>query len=149
MHYFWQKTGLGYILVEFFTNSSGHPDADQQVNNFTYIKHIPTNPDKIRYPARAWDGVTPKLLKILSLASRCFTIFTEQHSGRPFKTSSTGYWKGACSWPAILIGLMCFGQFLISPLGANWDPRGELCPLGVKLGPGVKTLCSPFHSSKQ
>jgi hypothetical protein len=25
MHYFWQNNGMGYILSDVFTNSSGHP----------------------------------------------------------------------------------------------------------------------------
>jgi hypothetical protein len=31
---------------------------------------------------------------------------------------------------------------------AKLFPRGEFCPLGVKLSPGGEILCSPFHSSK-
>jgi hypothetical protein len=56
-----------------------------------------------------------------------------------------------------------WGPFLTLPLGANFDPRGEVvpqgkilspggefCPLGpVKLSPGGELLCSPLHSSKQ
>jgi hypothetical protein len=47
------------------------------------------------------------------------------------------------------------GPFLTSPLGANFDPRGEvvpkgrICPLRVKLSPGGEILCSHLHSSKQ
>jgi hypothetical protein len=29
------------------------------------------------------------------------------------------------------------------------SPRGEFCPLGVKLSPGGEILCSPLHSSIQ
>jgi jumonji domain-containing protein 2 len=39
--------------------------------------------------------------------------------------------------------------FVTSPLGANFDPRGEFCPLGVKLSPGGEFECLPLHSSKQ
>jgi hypothetical protein len=28
VHSFWQKNGMGYILGEFFANSSGHPDGE-------------------------------------------------------------------------------------------------------------------------
>jgi hypothetical protein len=42
------------------------------------------------------------------------------------------------------------GPFLTSPLGANFDPKGEVVPrMGVKLAPGGEILCSPLHSSKQ
>jgi hypothetical protein len=41
------------------------------------------------------------------------------------------------------------GQFLTSPLGAKFDPRGEFFPLEVKLCPGGEILWSPLHSSKQ
>jgi hypothetical protein len=40
------------------------------------------------------------------------------------------------------------GLFLTSLLGANFDPRGELCPLGVKLSPEGEIICLPLHSSK-
>jgi hypothetical protein len=33
--------------------------------------------------------------------------------------------------------------------GAKLYPRGEFCPLGLKLSPGDEILCSPLHSSKQ
>jgi hypothetical protein len=33
-------------------------------------------------------------------------------------------------------------------LWGELDPRGEFCPLGVKLSPGGEILCSPLHSSK-
>jgi hypothetical protein len=42
-----------------------------------------------------------------------------------------------------------WGPFLTSPLGANFNPQGWICPLGVKLPPGGDILCSPLHSSKQ
>jgi hypothetical protein len=35
------------------------------------------------------------------------------------------------------------GPFLTSPLGAKLAPRGEFCPLGVKLSPGVKFSVCP------
>jgi hypothetical protein len=44
-----------------------------------------------------------------------------------------------------------WGPFLTSPLGANFDPQGwicpqgRICPLGVKLSPGGEILCSPLH----
>jgi hypothetical protein len=47
------------------------------------------------------------------------------------------------------------GPFLTSPLGANFDPRGEvvpqgwICPLGVKLSPAGEILCLPLHYYKQ
>jgi hypothetical protein len=41
------------------------------------------------------------------------------------------------------------GPLLTSPLGANFDPRGEFCPLWVKLSPGGEILYSPLHSPKQ
>jgi hypothetical protein len=59
-------------------------------------------------------------------------------TGTKFKTGS---WGGR-------------GPFLTSPLGANFDPRGEVVPqgwilsLGVKLSPGCEILCFPLHSSK-
>jgi hypothetical protein len=43
----------------------------------------------------------------------------------------------------------------VAILGAKFDPRGEvgpgvkLCPLEVKLSPGVKTLCSPPYSFEE
>jgi hypothetical protein len=47
------------------------------------------------------------------------------------------------------------GQFLTLPLGDNFypgggelSPRGEFCPLRLKLSPGGDILCLPLHSSK-
>jgi hypothetical protein len=39
--------------------------------------------------------------------------------------------------------------FLTSSLEANFAPRGEFCPLEVKLSPGGEILCSPLLSSEQ
>jgi hypothetical protein len=41
------------------------------------------------------------------------------------------------------------GPFLTSPLGANFDPRGEVVPQGSILSPWVEISCLPLHSSKQ
>jgi hypothetical protein len=47
------------------------------------------------------------------------------------------------------------GPFLTSPLGANFEPRGEFVPQGWILSPWGEVipwgelLCSPLHSSKQ
>jgi hypothetical protein len=39
--------------------------------------------------------------------------------------------------------------FLTSPLGANFDPRGEVVPQESTLSPWGEIMCSSFHSSKQ
>jgi hypothetical protein len=44
---------------------------------------------------------------------------------------------------------LCWGPFLTSPIGANFTPRGEFAPPGVKISPGGEILCLPLHSSQQ
>jgi hypothetical protein len=47
------------------------------------------------------------------------------------------------------------GPLLTLPLGANFEPQGEVvpkgkfCPLRVQLSPGGEILCLPLHSSPQ
>jgi hypothetical protein len=52
------------------------------------------------------------------------------------------------SWPKNKVCKVQRPFLNFPPRGKLW-PRGEFCPLGMKLSPGDEIICSPLHSSKQ
>jgi hypothetical protein len=85
------------------------------------------------------------------------TLYIHMYSFEEWRGKQTIFTPGGLLHPPgvkfrrdyVNIGLR--GPFLTLTLGANIDPWGEFCPLGVKLvklSPGDETLFWPLHSSK-